>query len=342
MAKTNVEEKGPLQFKALNFFEHWRTVGYMYQNYLGVDKAFEETALGILRRPFLRWIGFPLYFALRNEGYTLRLNQKFAGVLYLQYRKRVTHINDIEVNRAYQGQGLGHHLLAFADKKARENSSCFITLVVTLSNTRALNLYRKSGFLDQHHCYYYLSRAFLRAHTSLKQVGKEEKLTLKPLSRKQATKNLQHFFQLETRSAKPVTGEVWEALYPPQLPRLSKVRSYALFWGTESQPGGHLDFFTWGSYGRWRIYLPTQYWGTEDELALFELLIRYKQSPHLRGLGIMVGSTVHHVKALPLAQRLNFAERSTERMLMIKPLSNNPDVGGISNPDVGGISNPDI
>jgi hypothetical protein len=81
-----------------------------------------------------------------------------------------------------------------------------------------------------------------------------------------------------------------------------------------------LDFFTWSGYGCWRIYLPEQHWGTEDELALFELLTNYNQAQNLAGLGIMLGSTVHHNKARSLAESLNFAERSTERMLMIKPV----------------------
>lgn len=307
-----------LQITRLALFENWRTAGHMYQNYRGVDTAFEKTAVGPLRSPFLRWIGFPLYFGLLNEGYALRLHSRLAGVLYLQYNRMVAHINDIEVNRAYQGQGYSHLLLDFARKKAQERCKRFLTLVVTLTNTRALNLYRKSGFLDQHHHYYYLARPL--EVDRIASPGAETHLTLRPLSRREAAKNLQHFFKHEIKLAEPVTGEVWEALYPPELPPPARGVSYALFIGAAREPSGHLDFFDWGGAGRWRLYLSSEYWGSPDETALFELLMQSNQSRGLSGLGIMLGSVSHHDKTRALARHLNFVERDTERMLMIKPL----------------------
>lgn len=302
----------------LAFYEHWLTAGAMYRNYVGVDRAFEKTALGAVRRPFLRWIGFPLYFGFANHGYALRIDDKVAGVIYLQYRKMVAHINDIEVNRAYQGRGLSHYLLDFAQTQAYHHQKRFLTLVVTLTNHRALNLYRKSGFLEQHYRYFYLSRSSFQAAESSPHPTYENRLTLRPLQGRAAAQNLRHFFQDEIRQAEPITCEVWEALYPPRLPVRGRGSSFALFWNNAVQPAGHADFFDWGSHGRWRIYLAGQYWGTSDEQALFELLIGYNQAHGLNRLSIMLGSESHHSQARTLARHLGFVERDSERMLMIK------------------------
>lgn len=307
------------EINRLAFYEHWLTAGAMYQNYVGVDRAFEKAALGIVRRPFLRWLGFPFYFNFANRGHALRLNGKIAGVIYLQYRKMVAHINDIEVNRPYQGQGLSHYLLDFAQAEALYHHKRFLTLVVTLTNSRALNLYRHSGFLEQHYRYFYLTRPLVPSTSSVPPAYRENRLTLRPLQGRAATQNLRHFFQQETRLAEPVTSEVWEALYPPRLPVRGRGSSFGLFWNNADKPDGHADFFDWGSHGRWRIYLAEQYWGTPDEQALFELLCSYNQAHGLNRLSIMLGSQSHHNRAITLARDLGFVERDSERMLMIKP-----------------------
>lgn len=304
----------------LAFYEHWLTVGDMYRNYVGVDPVFERTALGALRRPFLRWLGFPFYFGLANRGYGLRLNGKIAGVIYLQYRKMVAHINDIEVNRPFQGQKLSYHLLDFAQRQAIRRKKRFLTLVVTLSNSRALALYRKTGFLDQHHRYYYLSQLPLQATKTSPDDKGSKKLILRPLQGRAAADNLHYFFKHETHLSEPLTGEVWEALYPPRLPGRGRGSSYAVIWDNSSQPSGHADFFDWPGHGRWRIYLASDYWGSADERALLELLIRYNQVNGLSRLSILLGSASHHSKAKEIAQSLGFEERDSERMLMIKPV----------------------
>ncbi len=304
----------------LAFFENWQTAGHMYQNYPGIDSAFEKAAMGLLRRPFLRWIGFPLYFGVVNQGYALRLDNQVAGVIYLQFRKMVAHVNDIEVNRRYQGRGLSHYLLKFAEEKAHEQRKRFMTLVVTVTNTRALQLYQNTGYIEQHYHYYYLPPRLENRPSKSATPGGSDKITLRPLPRGQANRNLQKFFRQEIQLAEPLTGEVWEALYVPRLPERGRGVSYAIYWGSETQPGGHVDFFDWGGYGRWRLYTDSQYWGTPDEQALFELLGNYNQVRGSGGLGIMLGSGAHHTEAQPIAQNLGFMERHRERVLMIKPI----------------------
>ncbi len=310
------------EIKPLAFSENWKTAGRMFQNYAGVDTAFERTASGLLRKPFLRWVGFPFYFNFFNDGYLLKVNYQPAGVIFLQYRQMVAHINDIEINKPFQGKGYSHRLLDFAEKKAREHRKRFITLVVTLTNSRALTLYRKSGFLDQHHCYFFLSRL-----PEIRNIGKSNSgegpgnhLFLTRLTGQKARKNLEKFFLLETHLAEPLTGEVWQACYFPAIPRPGEGTSYGIYLPGNPESLDHADFYFWGASGRWRIYLAPDYWGSPEEAALFQLFTRLTLDKNLNGPGIMLGTAAHHQKVSGLARNQGFVERDRERMLMIKPL----------------------
>src|SRR4051812_16736360 len=99
-----------LEIRPLGLADHWRAAGHMFKNYPGVDTNFDQM-LGKIRRPFLRWLGMPLYFRFLNEGWGLWLREgakppQLAGQLFMQYRKMVAHINDIEVYKAFQGRRL--------------------------------------------------------------------------------------------------------------------------------------------------------------------------------------------------------------------------------------------
>ncbi len=309
------------EIRPLGLADHWEAVGHMYRNYPGVDSNFEQM-LGPLRRPFLRWLGMPLYFRFLNEGWGQWLREgdkppQMAGQLFLQYRKMVAHINDIEVNKAFQGRHLSHKLLDLAEKQARLHGKSYLTLAVTLSNSRAVNLYRQSGFLDQHHRYYYLTRPWWSDQTGEKEATNSLKLV--PLTRGAAQRNLKRFFRLETREGEPVAAPVWEALYRPELPHRGEGFSFALYFGDKQVPQGHVDFFDWSGRGRWRIYLEPALWTTPQEKLLFVALLR--QSRGYSQLGLMLGSTPHHEAARKFTRDLGLVERDTERMLMIKPLA---------------------
>lgn len=312
------ETKDGAELRLLRLPEHWQAVGHMYRNYPGVDSNFDQM-LGTLRKPFLRWLGMPLYFWLMNEGWGLWLYEgkktpQLAGQLYLQYRKMVAHINDIEVNKAFQGRKFSYKLLELAEKQARLHRKKYLTLAVTLSNSRAVGLYRKTGFQDQHHHYFYLSRPWWSEPAG----EAPGEVRLVPLKRAAAQRNLTRFFRLETREGEPLAAPVWEALYPPELPHRGEGFSFALYFGDKTVPQGHVDFFDWTGRGRWRIYLDPALWATPLEKLLFMALLH--QSRGYSQLSLMVGSTPHHQAARSFTRGLGLVERDTERMLMIKPL----------------------
>lgn len=308
-----------IEIRRLRLPEQWQAVGHMYRNYPGVDTNFDQM-LGPLRKPFLRWLGLPVYFEFMNEGWGLWLREnggkpQLAGQLYMQYRKMVAHINDIEVNRAFQGRKLSYKLLELAEHLAHLHRKDFLTLAVTLTNSRAVNLYRSSGFLDQHHRYFYLTRPWWSDPAGEPVEG----IRVVPLKPSEARRNLNRFFRLETREGEPVAAPVWEALYRPELPRSNEGFSFALFFGDKAVPQGHADFFDWSGRGRWRIYLDPVLWSTPQEKALFMALLR--QARGYSQLGLMLGSTPHHEAARKFTRELGLIERDTERMLMIKPLA---------------------
>jgi len=209
--------------------------------------------------------------------------------------------------------------LAWAEQEAHLHKKAFLTLAVTLSNTRAAALYRKSGFLDQHHSYFYLSRAWWSEPAAIRAPSGGSGVRLAYLDRQQARHSLQHWFELEIRAGEPQTYLVWEALYRPELPRRGQGFSFALYWGDNTTAQGHADFFDWGDRGRWRIYIDPGLWGTAAERGLFEALLRQAQS--YEQLGLMTGSSAHHAAARAFTRDLGLVERDTERMLMIRPLT---------------------
>ncbi len=61
------------------------------------------------------------------------------------YASKVLNIHDLVVEPAYRGNGLGEALLAAAEKEARKEKCCKVTLEVREDN-RAKNLYERFGF----------------------------------------------------------------------------------------------------------------------------------------------------------------------------------------------------
>lgn len=308
------------QIRRLQPAEHWQAVGHMYRNYPGVDTNFEQVLQGRLKRPFLRWLGMPVYFWVANEGWGLWLaDGQLAGQLYLQHRQMVTHINDIEVNRPFQGRGYSHILLNFAAEQARRHGKTFLTLAVTLTNSRAVALYRKSEFQEQHHRYFYLSRPWWGTQPGEGEPGEgQAKVRLVSLNRQEANRNLSRFFELEMQTAEPIVAPVWLALYRPDLPGRSEGFSFAVYLDDSPEPQGHADFFEWGGRGRWRLYTDPAIWGSPAERALFEAFLY--QARGYSQLGLMVGTHSHHIANLAFTRDLGLIERDTERMLMIRPL----------------------
>jgi len=74
----------------------------------------------------------------------------------LEYRGKGAWIDELFVEAAHRGKGIGTQLLDLAEAASREHSAKFLHLEVTHGNP-ALELYRRRGFLD--HQRYLMSKA---------------------------------------------------------------------------------------------------------------------------------------------------------------------------------------
>ena len=74
----------------------------------------------------------------------------------LEYRGKGAWIDELFVEAAHRGKGIGTQLLDLAETASREHSAKFLHLEVTHGNP-ALELYRRRGFLD--HQRYLMSKA---------------------------------------------------------------------------------------------------------------------------------------------------------------------------------------
>ncbi len=328
-------EDNALHIQPLKFWQNWLTVRYMFRNYpTGLDAAWDAEVRGVLRRIFKRFVDVPFYLAFKNEGYRLQLGSRLAGLLYLQHPPLVTHINDIEINAAYRGQGYSRVLLDFAEQRAHQLNKKYMTLAVTLSNKRAFNIYLRNGYLEQHDHFFQLQRRWWSESpptplapsaitTSRYQVEvKAQHPTLRRLGHTEAEANLLRFFKLETEITNSLTGEVWLRHYPPQLPTRKQGRSFGLTLGVRSEKlpeyCGQADLFGYGDWVRWRLYLDPIRWDAIAIKALLELLI--DQTDSRTTLTIAFGSSEMHNRAQSVARELGLQERASERTLMIKIL----------------------
>lgn len=65
----------------------------------------------------------------------------------LEYRGKGAWIDEVFVQAAYRGQGIGTELLDLAERASLEHGAQFLHLEVTHGNS-AIELYRRRGFLD--------------------------------------------------------------------------------------------------------------------------------------------------------------------------------------------------
>ncbi|MEI7554070.1 GNAT family N-acetyltransferase [Candidatus Chlorohelix sp.] len=321
VATTQLEEPLPnLRITRLSFWEHWVTVGLMYRNYRDSDPVFERIMGTGWRKPFSRFLRGPLYYWLLNRGYGLRVGKKLAGQIYLQHRKFLTHVNDLEINVNFRGNHYSYLLMDFAEQEARKHGYRFLTLGVTNSNIRAINLYHKLNYLDQHHRHFFLSRPYYRLPSNITPIPNAiGNISMRPMRRREAAKSLKRFFEIEQRASNPETARVWGKYYRPRLPNTAKGYSFSITFANSSTPVAHADFFDWGVRGgRWRLYLNPELWGASEEKALLEILLHHTRS--YSHLWLSFGSALHHQMAEPLTHNLGMVEHDGERMLMVKQL----------------------
>jgi ribosomal protein S18 acetylase RimI-like enzyme len=103
------------------------------------ETARRELIPGLRRHPttmvFLAYLGFePVGLAICFRGFST-----FAA-------RQLLNIHDYFVAPAYRGAGVGRHLLAAVERRARDIGCCKLTLEVQENNHRAKGLYSAAGF----------------------------------------------------------------------------------------------------------------------------------------------------------------------------------------------------
>ena len=87
--------------------------------------------------------------ASSGNVYVYQEGQELVGWLWLDWRvgRERAHIRHLQVAEAYWGRGVGRELVEDAFRLARAKGRREITLNVTKSNERAMQLYASSGFV---------------------------------------------------------------------------------------------------------------------------------------------------------------------------------------------------
>lgn len=96
---------------------------------------------------FLYRIFGPLYVWLSLESFKAVVADRMVGYILLKHREFSIHIWDIVVYPEFQGKGIGTSLMEYAEKTAKSKFQ-YLTLAVLESNTAALRLYRKLGYIN--------------------------------------------------------------------------------------------------------------------------------------------------------------------------------------------------
>jgi GNAT superfamily N-acetyltransferase len=118
------------------------------------------------------WVRRNLAELLAHPGYGLiyLVRENDAPVAYLvicfdfslEYRGKGAWIDELFVEPAHRGQGIGTQLLDIAESASREHGAQTLHLEVNHGN-RAIELYRRRGFVDHHR---YLMTKWLTARPS--------------------------------------------------------------------------------------------------------------------------------------------------------------------------------
>lgn len=89
---------------------------------------------------------FRICFQEGYIGWAVEVENKLVGFIIVSLRAEECHILNVAVAREYQHRGLGRQLLEFALNYAKQKNAGIAYLEVRLSNTRAINLYKKMKF----------------------------------------------------------------------------------------------------------------------------------------------------------------------------------------------------
>ncbi|HEY7020404.1 MAG TPA: GNAT family N-acetyltransferase [Ktedonobacterales bacterium] len=81
-----------------------------------------------------------------GEVYVLAAGAEIAGLLVLEARDQALLIENVAVNPAFQGQGLGRRLMVFAEQLAREHGLREVRLYTNEVMVENLAFYQRLGF----------------------------------------------------------------------------------------------------------------------------------------------------------------------------------------------------
>lgn len=92
---------------------------------------------------------FKRCLAIHYDCWVMDFQEKILGFVILSTTlTREGHILNLCVDPAYQGQGFGRKMLAYAMSQARQKGIDMVYLEVRRSNTRAISLYDKMNFIQ--------------------------------------------------------------------------------------------------------------------------------------------------------------------------------------------------
>ncbi len=97
------------------------------------------------------WSEDGLRSELTNEGahfFTAKKNGKVAGYMGMHIVLDECYIANVAVSPCFRRQGIADALLHFAEETARSKGCSFISLEVRVSNTSAIKLYKKNGYIS--------------------------------------------------------------------------------------------------------------------------------------------------------------------------------------------------
>ena len=296
----------------------------------GTDALVDQMrSSGVLTRFALRHLLIPLYFA-REQGWVIRGERgEMAAIMYLRREQRngirVLHIDDINVDARYRGQGLAQRLMLLAEELARRERRPFLKLAVTAANTPAVTLYRRLGYQQQRHRYF----TFVPSPSSSPASSQPSAdLTLRPLDRRQAAATLQRVYEMEITASVPVLAPMLATYYPLHVPREAQ-RMYAI-----EQDGnliGYGDLYLRKAQWNLDLGLRPALWGTATERQaiqrLAELLPTDSSDGYTPGSPVALHlPSAAHADALcagspSLTSELGLAEQRYDRMIMVKVLA---------------------
>jgi ribosomal-protein-alanine N-acetyltransferase len=86
------------------------------------------------------------YYNNNNNLKEFNLNSNITGLIIFYFVLDEMHILDITISKAMQSRGIGSYLLNYTIYKFADKNIKLIFLEVRVSNSRAINLYKKLGF----------------------------------------------------------------------------------------------------------------------------------------------------------------------------------------------------